>query len=540
MIHTKTYSDYDFILDYLYAGTWVIQSNDSVPHTFQLTGETPERILQYIKDAVQLKNQDIEIQLNSALNSNHDLTIPELIYTYMPKQYDTSLLDQKEIYKTWIDLLWAAIEYYNNISRISNPEYQDIRLFNGHSSSYIDNFINGSVVIYEAGGGPMTTAYVQNDSDTLQIPPLEDKKLYIVNIYQADRLIQRNYLYKIQCEDYIRFFYDDDLASITEKDDIQERLKQTIGLTVIPSDKEEIYIMQSKHNPTNMFLPAPNISYDPVRSEIQISFTNYSLIQTFGQQLYIAAVEEDQLAVNTGIVRRIPITGAKQIMSRTQYIFNDEPYYWYIETEDGTKLSSISYYDTRIDQNEYPELERQQRTTDLITRMSHQLQYDLGVNEARNVVLALDEASRDTDITSYELIHQGIQNYIRDFRNTNIISVISSLYRDKIYHEDTDFSLFGKAVIRKNWHIIDFPTAEAGYIIEVYGYSISQDIYHRTYYHSNTNTSTSIRYDTDDYVVFTLFSELGWRIAGFLVFDNTDPNRLKYNQYEFPAEVTGD
>ena len=53
----------------------------------------------------------------------------------MPKQYDASLLDQKEIYKTWIDLLWAAIEYYNNISRISNPEYQDIRLFNGHSSS---------------------------------------------------------------------------------------------------------------------------------------------------------------------------------------------------------------------------------------------------------------------------------------------------------------------------------------------------------------------------------------------------------------------
>ena len=53
-------------------------------------------------------------------------------------------------------------------------------------------------------------------------------------------------------------------------------------------------------------------------------------------------------------MRRIPITGAKQIMSRTQYIFNDEPYYWYIETEDGTKLSSISYYDTRIDQNEYP------------------------------------------------------------------------------------------------------------------------------------------------------------------------------------------
>lgn len=540
MIHTKTYSDYDFILDYLYAGTWVIQSNDSVPHTFQLTGETPERILQYIKDAVQLKNQDIETQLNSALNSNHDLTIPELVYTYMPKQYDASLLDQKEIYKTWIDLLWAAIEYYNNISCISNPEYQDIRLFNSYSSSYIDNFINGSVVIYEAGGGPMTTAYVQNDSDTLQIPPLEDKKLYIVNIYQADRLIQRNYLYKMQCEDYIRFFYNDDLASITEKDDIQERLKQTIGLTVIPSDKEEIYITQSKHNPTNMFLPAPNIVYDPVRSEIQISLTNYSLIQTFEQQLYIAAVEEDQLAVNTGIVRRIPITGAKQIMSRTQYIFNDEPYYWYIETEDGTKLSSISYYDTRIDQNEYPELERQQRTTDLITRMSHQLQYDLGVNEARNVVLALDEASRDTDITSSELIHQGIQNYIRDFRNTNIISVISSLYRDKIYHEDTDFSLFGKAVIRKNWHIIDFPTAEAGYIIEVYGYSISQDIYHRTYYHSNTNTSISIRYDTDDYVVFTLFSELGWRIVGFLVFDNTDPNRLKYNQYEFPAEVTGD
>ncbi len=72
-------------------------------------------------------------------------------------------------------------------------------------------------MVYEVGGGPMTTAYVQNDSDTLQIPPLEDKKLYIVNIYQADRLIQRNYLYKIQCEDYIRFFYDDDLASITEK-----------------------------------------------------------------------------------------------------------------------------------------------------------------------------------------------------------------------------------------------------------------------------------------------------------------------------------
>jgi hypothetical protein len=119
-----------------------------------------------------------------------------------------------------------------------------------------------------------------------------------------------------------------------------------------------------------------------------------------------------------------------------------------------------------------------------------------------------------------------------------MLRILTSLYNDKIYHESIAPDLFTKAVIRRNWNTLDIPVLSYPYIVEVYGYNAASDSISRDFYHSK-DTAVSIRYDTTDYIVISIFEEkTNKRITGYIAFDNTKPNILVYDQYLFPIEVS--
>ena len=484
--------------------------------------------------AANVSDPDIELKIIRNYNDAKGIyTLPEIIYSSMPS-CDMSIAEQKEEHKIWLRILDAAIIFQNALSRIDNTVYDDIEL--DISSFYpVLTGLDGYIVIYDKDNVPVRRMYSSLVDGNIILDSLEPG-LYTIDCFSNDMMVLHLLVYQMSDTDFRAYRYDNICMKVGEQEQIEEQAAVLSSSSSLDYNQCLSYQYMKSCPINNVVLPAPVISVDPFM-QITAVFQNYGLIEKMPEPVYLVMAEQDCIGTDMQFLRKIQITDKEMKLDRSDCCFNHEPYYFYIATENNIILSSVSYCNIMDPDDISQETLNNQEVIDRITRISRQLSYDVDTEMKRAALLSLDAVSSDSTI--YSLIHNGFLNYIQDHRNQDALFILQSFFRDKVFHEQTDFSLFTNANIRPQWKVVDFPVLNSQYIVEVFGYSHHSDSVKYAYYLSS-DTATTIRYDTDDYMAFTVFNcKTGDRIGGYLLFDNTK-DRLTYMNYQLDVQVRGD
>lgn len=535
-IYKKTIDAADFTLNNLITGNWCIRY--TTKQYFTMKREPANEYLKKLRNILSLTDKQYDLPfsyLNNLMLDNINEEPLTLLYDNKTEIMNTVSSSKRAKLNRALCFTMDIMRYLNNKKMDANEAYMTFLFSNDIYDTKITGDFSGYVTVYKRADKQwqqLSRDYYLNSEVDLSS---YSEGLYRIDLYNEDMDLLKRYYHVVFKDTEIQEYYNPyRLQKINEDKRIAQLLEDTIYAPDLSENEKETYTRQLLYSPNNLYFDEPEVTEDDY-SRFHIDL-DYDGILALKEPVYLVAEEYDTLNRTDSdfYKRRFLVDTPNMIIDARDNYFNDEVYYFYLEDESHKKLSFISAYNIPLqDDDDYRDRYRKQLLTNRIQRITTQLNYDLSNEVARNAVLALDSVTYTSDTTIYNLIDRGFEAYYKDTFTTNRFEVLNSLYTDKIYHEDTDFSWFPKIKVRPQWHLVEFPyTLPSNYVVERTSFTISG---YKKQYFRNTDTALSIYYYPEEYVVFSVFSlDTGKRIGGYLIFDNTK-NTLRYNSYQLKA-----
>lgn len=536
-IYKKTINAADFFIDKLTAGTWCIRYDTK--QYFTIKRQASNEYIKSIRDILSLSDRQYDLPfsyLNNKILDNKKEDPIVLLYDYNTNILNTVSSSHRDKLKRALFFSKRIMQYLNNASMDSDATYDTFLFNNDIYNPTVTGSFTGYTVIYKRTDtktwNQLVRRYCLNDEVDISH---YSEGLYKIDMYDENMdLLKRYYYFKFSNEEIQTYNETYRLQEIADDKRVNQLLEDTIYAPDLSEDEKKTYTRQLLYSSNNLYFSEPYITEDN-ESRIHVNF-DYEGISALKDPVYLVAEEYDTLSRSDSdfYKRKFPVTNSSMVIDTKDNYFNDETYYFYLENNNGKKLSFISAYDMPLQEDDtYAERYRKQLLTNRIQRITTQLNYDLSEEVSRNAVLALDSVTYDPGVTIYNLIDNAFVAYCQNTYTTNRFDVLVSLYKDKIYHENTDTSWFPNVIVRPQWHIVEFPyTLPNNYIVERTAFTNTG--YTKQYF-KNTDTALSLYYYPEDYVVFSVFSlDTNVRVGGFLIFDNTKSS-LRYNTYKLKA-----
>lgn len=529
----------DFTLDSLYAGTWCIRYN--IKQFFDFKKQSNKEYVDELRAILGLTDTGYNLPFNYYINSLNTISEEDPIVILYDELYTIESLvsssRKKKLHEVLIHFLNTQ-QYYNNRRMDAQDVYNTFIFTNDIFNQKVSGYFTGFAVLYKRKNNKWQEIWRRYILDTGIDLHDSSYGLYRLDMYSEDMNLLKRYYYHVPKHEDIQSIFDPFRnQQIEEKERIDQLLEDTVYAPELSEEEKQIYTRQLLYAPNNLYFTEPVVKEDDY-SRLFID-VNLEGIKAMKQPMYIVAEEADTLCRidNFSLKRRFEITDTPVVIDTKDSFFNEgEPYYFYIEDDKHLKYSFISAYQIPLeDTDDYRKRSLTRFLTNRIQRIMTQLNYDLKTDIATSVAEFMDSATHDSDTTLYNLIDETFFRYIQDKYTTNRFDVLRSLYMNKVYHEDVDFTALSNVKVRPQWHLVDFPyELPDNYIVECTMFTNTG--YKKTYYR-NTDTAVSIYYRPADYAIFSVFSlDTGKRIGGFLILDNTKP-KLRFSSYQLKATI---
>lgn len=470
-------------------------------------------LVEYNKD----KTQDLPVLFNNCIHDNYDSLDKDtrmqyyIVYTKIINDYNSNSVNMNKSYN---DIIYNTDTMKHTFTSIAP-----------HFNIVLSRYINNKFISYKN---------ISSLSDTIDISDIIVEGLYRADVYVSSHLSIRYYLYNYKDIDKQDFIYSSILDSINNYILATTNYYINSNYANFTEDELNVFKVQKYYSPINIMIPSPVISLDDFNN-INVQFRLYDCIKQFKDPVYLVVSEKDLLGQSIITPRKYEITDDTLTINMYKESMSYENYYFYIVNSLDIPISYMSVFDTSNVEDTY---QTDKCDKQLIFNRINRILPQLDSSIKEDVKSSLDYVLYKNDISRESLIDYAILYYIQNLYSINNVSVIRSLYLDLLLHEDinSESIINDNIIIKPRINSLEFPIGSK-YIVQKIGYSRKNEDPIYSFYHTDSNLSTSIICDDFDYNVFLMYNEdTIEKCIGFIII-SYENNTIKYNTYNVNIKV---
>ena len=500
-----------------------------------------------------VKNNDIEIEKVSLYVGKLTMkeTIDQIIRTYkinieiIRKEYNNIIKKIDEL--DWAGLLDIIAEYYtkekddkkyvfylllsNLIERYNyNAEYNNGKhiLFDKYFDNIVFNTSIDTVLFFSKKNGKRITTENQYITTERKIKTDTDI-LFDVTIFKENAIISKMFYFK-PCDE-IKLKLQQDKIYIEEKK--KEALENNLTVPSVYVDMTEQektwYQYEQLIRPKNIFVKLPEVYADYPNIKFEFSKTKcLDLIKASSRKYYLTINEIDVL-YDKNINRRIDIDPEKDVLfvNIRDYGLRDEPYFYFIEDEDGVIISDIHIFEKKdrtldsmtdyfLKKKEIKMLNFKKNLNQLFSDMNTEPTIKSFINQA------IDKILHNDDLVLLDLFSEDILLYKN--RHDNLIDILYTLLVNQTMYGDYSKDFCSELKYKAYERTIALSAQKQDVLYCITQMGAQNDSYYEESYVAETyNTAVDFRIDNNTKYCFIRAIDLETScISGFSLFDYTN------------------